>query len=311
LDRLISEHEETKMSVPRKPGSQVAPGQRPLYRDAPTALTHSKVPIHQATAGRLYRVRDKDWVAVWAENLTWDDANRLKEQLVAQGRSRTARAEDMEVEPPDWYRDHVAHAAAYDQQVELGAPGHATEDPELEQLRAPAVHASASAAAAAQQRADRLMPHQRVSPTYGADTPKRPIVVPAPPDQSLPPQRAPVKFAAPRPPPRPAAPIGPRIVPRDRTIQPLVMRTAPPPRDKTVASEIYKRASAPPAGEPQPLISPLVAAMMPDDPIDIPDEALIGDADVVDIVSGVGGAPSDEDLARAKHEADAQRRGAG
>ena len=89
---------------PRKPGSQVAPGQRPLFTDGRTATTHSKVPIDQATAGRRYRVRDKhiDEIpgVIWGEDLDWATANRLKEEVVTARRSKTARVEDMEVPMP-------------------------------------------------------------------------------------------------------------------------------------------------------------------------------------------------------------------
>src|SRR5256885_1122622 len=88
------------MAKPRKPGSQVPPNLKVHVSDRPTARGHSKIPIEVATAGRLFRVRDKNWTKVWGDNLSWPEANKLKDQVCAQGKSRTARVEDMAVQPP-------------------------------------------------------------------------------------------------------------------------------------------------------------------------------------------------------------------
>lgn len=89
---------------PRMPGSQVAPNERPQqHANRRTATTHSRVPLAQATAGRTYRVRDKGWAKVWGEGLSWDDAVRLKNQVVTSKKSRTARVEDEAIQPPDGY----------------------------------------------------------------------------------------------------------------------------------------------------------------------------------------------------------------
>lgn len=93
------------MPVPPKPpkSKPVPAGPKPFHRPGPTAPTHSRIPVHQAVAGRRFRVRDKDWAAVWGEDLSWDDAVKLKDQIVGERRSKTARVEDMEIDPPDWY----------------------------------------------------------------------------------------------------------------------------------------------------------------------------------------------------------------
>lgn len=78
---------------PRKPGSQVAPNEKPI---GTPSLTES-------TAGKLYRVRDRGWDKVWGEGLTYADAMQLKERLVAKKKSRTARVEPMDEVPPPWY----------------------------------------------------------------------------------------------------------------------------------------------------------------------------------------------------------------
>lgn len=98
----------------RRPGSQVAPGQKPLFRDGPTASTHMRVPVMQATAGKRYRVRDKvdaNGVAnIWGEDLSYDDAVRLKERVVGMRRSKTARVEEMS--QAEIAAAHAASAAA-------------------------------------------------------------------------------------------------------------------------------------------------------------------------------------------------------
>jgi hypothetical protein len=283
------------MNRPRIPGSQVAPGQRPYNSGAPTATTHSKVPLHEATAGKLYRVRDKDWAALHGEDLTWDDAHKLKEKLVGSRQSTTARVEDMDIPPPDWFLEAEAAAAA-----DISAAPSADEqqeaeeaDPELEAMRAPALAAARAAAQSAQARADARA---------------RPRIVAPPP---APPPAAPKagKFTAPVRRPAPA-PTGPRIVPRDKTVQPLVTRTAPPPRDRTVASEIVMRGQAPPSSDPLPLISPLAAAAIPDDPLDVPEGQLVDD-DLSDVTSDLGGGASDSDVKRAQDQADEDRRRSG
>jgi hypothetical protein len=83
----------------RRPGSQVAPGQKPLFRPGQTASTHSRVPLDKATAGKLYRVRDRaepdGSYNLWGENLTHEAAMKLKDQVVGARRSRTAKIEEM------------------------------------------------------------------------------------------------------------------------------------------------------------------------------------------------------------------------
>jgi hypothetical protein len=304
---------------PRIPGSQVAPGQRPLYRDAPTASTHSKLPISQATAGKTYRVRCKDWVTVHGEGLTWEAANKLKDQRASEG-FRTARVEDEAISPPEWYEAAPAPVNNRWDEVLDPTPDLDHLDPELEALRRGAFHAARSAATAANARvaeggaaarAEQLARMTGARPVVVTIpvAPPTPPVAPAPPP---PPPAAAAKFVAPAPPRRPAHPPNPnRVVPRDRTVQAAPFRrTEPPPRDRTAASEVLKRAHAPAAEPPRPLISPLKAAMMADDPLDIPDGA-VGDDDLSDLVSDLGGGASDKDVEQAKAQADVERRARG
>lgn len=302
---------------PRIPGSQVAPGQRPLYRDAPTASTHSKIPIDQATAGKTYRVRDKDWVAVHAEGLSWDEANKLKDHVASRGH-RTARVEDEVIPPPAWYSAPAAvHEELVTDDLEFGSAGPAV-DPELEALRQGAFAAARGAAAAANARvADNgaAARAEQLARMTGSRPVVRTVVVPIPV----------VAAAVPPPPPAPASkwvappqkvvrhPPNPnRVVPRDKTVQGEVFRRRePPPRDRTATSEVLKRAHAPVSAPPRPLISPQKAAEMLDDPLDIPDGAVVGDDDLSDLVSDLGGVASDKDVERAKAQADAERRARG
>ena len=88
---------------PRIPGSRHRPIAGRLFTDGVTASTHSKIPLDQATAGQRYRVRDKDWAMVWDDDLSYDDAVKLRERVVTSRKSTTARVENMDVAPPDWY----------------------------------------------------------------------------------------------------------------------------------------------------------------------------------------------------------------
>jgi hypothetical protein len=127
------------MNKPRKPGSQVAPGLKPLHTDRPTASKHSKIPIAQATEGKLYRVRDKDWVALWGENLSWADAVALQGLVVSRKLSRTARAEDMAVAPPEGVEVPPITA------LELGARARAKHHPTRDTTVRPAATRTAPA----------------------------------------------------------------------------------------------------------------------------------------------------------------------
>jgi hypothetical protein len=127
------------MNKPRKPGSQVAPGLKPLHTDRPTASKHSKVPIAQATEGKLYRVRDKDWVALWGENMSWADAVTLRDLVVGRKWSRTARVEDMALAPPAGVEVPPITA------LELGAPARAKHHPTRDTTVRPAATRTAPA----------------------------------------------------------------------------------------------------------------------------------------------------------------------
>lgn len=99
----------------------------------------SKNPIHRArgkaveTHEGLFRVRDNHQSGghVWGENLSWDDANKLKEKVVGSRKSRTALVEPMNLEH---------------------APAAEPADPYLAKAKAAAMKAATGAAAAANAR---------------------------------------------------------------------------------------------------------------------------------------------------------------
>ena len=63
---------------PRKPGSQVPPNYAPHVSNRTSTASHSKVPRHELR----YRGRDEDWSRVFGESLTWEEANRVKNEVV-------------------------------------------------------------------------------------------------------------------------------------------------------------------------------------------------------------------------------------
>lgn len=124
--------------------------------------------------GKLFRVRDKDHgdgkpVTIWGDELDHSDANKLKELVVGQGKSTTARVEPMEMPAkPNWVKNAVVVLPAT---PTLGMPtttgpktvgpnGLVTpttkpsRDPQLAAVHARALAAGAGPARAAQQRAD-------------------------------------------------------------------------------------------------------------------------------------------------------------
>lgn len=271
------------MQKPRKPGSQVPPNYKPNHTDRRTSSGHSKVPLAQATAGKLYRVRDKDWVAVWGEHLTWDEATKLKNSVVANGRSRTARVESMEVErPTEVSTEQPATRLLLDHMV--------TPEPETMEFagvirRLPTgyyppgegelVVNGCSVPVPTSVKVGDVVQLRRIDPALAATrsaalTAVRPIAQRA--------QRT-------------------RPVVRDLTASPPARPNPNPPRDQTVLKPSSRGASAP-AGLPTPPASPLQVATMTDGP-PLGDDAL-GDDDLADLVADIGGGPSDADLEHAE-----------
>lgn len=302
---------------PRKPGSQVAPGQRPLHNNGRTATTHSKIPIDQATEGKLYRVRDKHFEGapghLWGENLTWAEANKLKDKVVAERKTRTARVEDMAIPMPG--EEPKDDLQELEELSVLADTVRAAHDPDAGGARAP--------------NGDLVMPAPGLGAAFeiaGSDPQTVPargviIVIPAghellvdgavtqvpaivqqgqvaqarPLDPDLAAANAAALAAA-----RPvaaAAQARARAPYRDKTVVIPGKRAAAPPRDRTVSkSPPFVRLGAPPAAEPEPPKSPLKVATETDGEA-LPDGAL-SDSDLHDL--DVGGGPSDDDVAHAK-----------
>ncbi len=299
------------MAPPRKPGSQVPPNLRPHFSHARTASTHSKLPIDQATAGRLYRVRDKDWAWVWGENLPWADADKLKEQVVTSRKSTTARVEDMEVPAPDWYVAPELPAtepsgstwyAGVD--VVVPAPGSSFElvsgDPQA--IPAPGVVTRIPAGhELLVNGAQRTVPAMVAQGDVVQARPLDPYLVRV--QASALAQVRPVAAAAQS---RSQARAN-RPTYRDITVKEPAARAAPPPRDKTVSkAPPFVRLGAPPSSPPSPPLSPLkVATDLDGEPLG--DDALT-DADLGELTGDVGGGPSEDDIALAQRQREADER---
>ena len=299
---------------PRIPGSQVAPGQRPFSSTGPTATTHSKVPLAEATAGKTYRVRDKDWVAVWGTNLSHADAVKLREQVVTSGRSKTARWEDEEIPPPDWYVDPNGCSVPPDSETSMTSTethDATTEDARtLDSVDDGGVEITVKSPGVVTQvlRGHELVVNDVPRPVPAAVEAGDRVMA-----RSVDPQiieaRARALVAARATAAKPKA----KIVYRDKTVKAPAPRTGPAPRDKTVGGQVHVRLVAAPAA-PAPakrdiLPSPLKVAMMPD-PVapPIPDEAP-GEEDLHDLAVDLGGGPSDADLEHAARQRDSEQAG--
>ena len=109
----------------------------------------------------LYRVRDKNYPdkkgTVWGENLSYDDAHKLKEQVCGTGKSTTARIEPMSA-------DENATAAPT-------APTVPFNDPYLLEAQRNATRAASGFAADAQRRADALAARQKQEQALANMTP--------------------------------------------------------------------------------------------------------------------------------------------
>lgn len=305
------------MKSTRKPGSQVAPNERPNFTDGRTATTHSKVPLDQATAGKRYRVRDRAWANVWGVDLPFGEANLLKEKVITSGKSTTARVEDMDIPPPDWYVAQEANATAPD--LEIGAPHEGSEQCSSDLTAQPVPEGQP------------LTVQYSIDGVGGSVTvPKDGLLIQVPTGTQLKINgafaSAPVSVrkgdvcvaelqhpdlaagqAAAR---AAAAPVAAaaaarasakRPAPRDKTKTPPPPRNPNPPRDKTASrGPVHVRLSPAPAASPEPPPSPLkVATQLDGKPIS---EDTITDDSLVDLIPDLGGAPSDADIAHAERQ---------
>lgn len=265
--------------IVRKPGSQVAPGQKPLFRPGATASTHSRIPLDQATAGKLFRVRDKvdaqGSAIIWGEDLSHAEAQKLKEAVVGSRRSKTARIEEMPVIVDSTSSSSVGlpdggTIALGDTESRGPAPG------EGDGMGDDAHKWSVAFLAAATARGIRL---SREDETFVAEWFTRAI-------HSRPPA---------------AIPTDPVLA---EVRQKALAKVAPIARQAQVRHDTAKRqavVSAPPTPPPSPLTDDLVDG---DAGGELPPEDF-GAADISDISAEIGGGPSDADKSRAKAQADA------
>jgi hypothetical protein len=291
------------------------------------------VPIDQATAGKLFRVRDRDWERVWAENLSWDEARKLVNTLTGSRKSKTARAEDMAIPAPDWF--------VSDSEVEIEITG--DESPGLDQsvtLSAPASEPRRNANAPAPEIDGTVYDVASLEPVA---VPSDGVVVKVPPGHELAVLRAatadvgwgwvhallPASVTAGD--QVKARPVDPYILAqqnaaiaaarvamnavktaarptyRDRTATAPAPPNPNPPRDKTVRREpAFVRLGAPPVAPPAKHASPLKVATIADGDA-IPDEVLADD-NIQDLALDIGGGPTDEDLEAAKRQRDREGR---
>lgn len=260
----------------RRPGSQVAPGQKPLHRPGPTASTHTRVPLDQATAGKLYRVRDRadaqGEFVLWGEHLSHTDATKLREQVCGARKSKTARVEEM---PADELAD------APDPRSRPTAAEIATGDYAFSELKddsklwAEAFCSEATARGVKLSQNDERMVLTWFTRAIGS----RPPAPPA--DPFLAEVRKKVVAAV--------APVAAQAQARHQAIKAKAPRPTPP---------MF-------ADPPKPPPSPLSDDVIEDGDADLPpdDDSGLEAAEVQDLQAEVGGGPSDADRERAKQQA--------
>lgn len=235
-----------------------------------------------------YRVRDKDWATIWGENLTQEEAHKLKERVVGSGKSRTARVEPMSVRPPGEELDELVDAISPAEQggvvYEL-----ADTDPHSVQLAGVIVRTPPGTAL-------RVNGVERPTPTKVApgDVIQALII-----DPELARAKEAALAAA-----RKSVQRRTRPAPPDVTVRPNNPRTGPVPMDRTVSKgATFVRLGAAPVAEPKAPPSPLKVAMMPD-PLAPVGEDILGDDDLGELAADLGGIESAADVAHAQRQRD-------
>jgi len=304
------------MPSPRKPGSQVAPNQKPYVRPPPKSRAADLKPV----PGMAYRVRDRNegdvLGTVWGENLSWEEAHTLKDKVLGSRKSTTARVEPMNVP--------LVTAEAVAEGVDLGDLDDASAVAEADSP-APvdvSLHAGEPLVGTPFDIADD-QPHEIPCAGYVAGVPDGHELYVMHPGgdftiaqvptavgegdtvvaRAMNPQLAAARAAALKAARPMAAAANARVAYRDKTVVAPQPRTGPAPRDKTVAkTPPMVRLGAPPVAPPKPPKSPLKAAIEMDGE-ELPEDA-ITDTDLHDL--DVGGGPSAADVAHAERERDAK-----
>lgn len=282
---------------PRKPGSQVPPNYAPHVSGRSTTAAHSKIPRHELR----FRVRDEDWGRVFAEDVTWEEANKTKNEMVKTKVSRTVTIKDMaEDVRPEWAHDGVVHLGPAEfinsyqvptalptfelaNSVPLTAPcaGVVRKIPAGHELL---VNGNQTTIPASVQGGDTIEA-RCVNQTLGA---ARDAALRA---ASLAAAQANVRAAAPR--------------YRDVTATPPSPPNPNPPRDKTVTAGVHVRLGSIPSAPPAPPPSPLKVAMQLDGAPLL--DGTLSDDDLADLTADLGGGPSDTDIELAKRQREAER----
>lgn len=261
-----------------------------------------------SSAMEKYRVRDRNYQNIFGEDLTLDEATRLKEQVVTSRRSHTARVEPMSVRvpgrdplqiegsPQDDYEVDVAVQTAVATSVVSG-PQFSLDDGGQE------VTVPYAGVIVVIPPGHELVVNGQVRPVMtsveaGDRVMARPVdpVIIAARANALAAAQAQREAAQ-----HHKAPLAARY--RDKTVKPLVPRPGPLPKDKSVATGLHVRLTAAPPAPPKPQPSPLKVATIPDGKPMAADTPITDD-DIHDVVSDVGGGASDSDLEHARRERD-------
>jgi hypothetical protein len=238
----------------------------------------------------LFRVRDKNWTKIWGENLTLADANRLKEQVVTGGKSRTARIEPMSVQPPG--SEVIPPPAA---EPAPASPPARTQYEYIVESSDVDLSIQLAGLIKSIPKGHALLVNGVMMPVP-TSVKNGDVVRALPQDPAIIAAQAAARAAV-----APVAAAARRSV-VDVTVKKPAPRAAPPPPDRTVdRGPLTVRLGAPPVAPPVKLPSPLkVATQVDGDPL--PDGAISED-DVSDLAIGLG---ADETAADVRH-AEAQR----
>jgi hypothetical protein len=286
-----------------------------MNRNHPSAVPSNRRPTDDSIR---YRVRDSDWGNVWGQDLTWDQAQKLLSELVAQKKTRTASVRPMSERPPEWW---VAQNFDVGPWRNAAQPADDLSLPEEQPQAAPAAgppigtnYKVASAMAPTMIQSDGVVGeipsgHQLLVNGQDRPVPTRVVKGDTVECRSLNPMAAAARAAA----TGAAASVIQAKQRRpyfDVTVKKPLPRAVPPPRDRTMSNQpVTVRLGTPLETPPKPLPSPQKVAELEEGEV-IP-EGAISDADLTDLAVDLGGGASDADVDHARRQAEAERSKAG
>jgi len=248
---------------------------KPLHRPGKTSPTHSRVPIHQATAGKRYRVRDKaepgEEPVVWGTDLSYEAALKLKETVTGQRRSKTARVEEM---PPEVDAD----VPAIDKLHNLAlAAGEVREAPLTAAEILPKLGADGAAWARAflESVGDQTLTFELMTSWF---------------DKAIE-----VALSV-----KPTLWNAPATDPQLEAVRQRAVAAAAPVARAAEARAARATRVAPKSDPPKPPPSPLSDELLEIPDADVPEDDLLTDGDVHDLAAEVGAGPADADKQRAQ-----------